>query len=822
VDAIGFHPGRHTEPAKGRKASSRNLRFLVSVAVAMLRDDEYQPSQRERQQVLDDAVGRAWQRMRGVFNASEFRDDKSVWDEIRTELEPAPPTADSDDIRRALDGFITAEREAWQKGLWTALVSWRVGFAAGIFGTALLLYLVADYLTGPGEVDSDVDYGGVGGAVLNVAFVGFFLSIALAAWAGISRLAGGEPVENVLPRLQKERDLFVQDLDQLLDREWAGPVTSRVYRAHQNPNFRSPLRLTDATELSGATSDPVRTPEFRRLDELLGGRGGVSIGVCGPRGVGKSTLLAATCRSSFDQTPRTIGFVKPVPVAYDHVEFLRSLLATLIKEVERCFGIDEVEAGHRGWRATAFAAATVIIATSLVIDLTAGSREGGLVPAPSTVEGLGFRISVVTLGLGTLLVALAVGWLWRRAKRRPSERAERELRGACQRARLALAENVTMTTSTVASIGSAGATLGRTGGRQVARGAVSHPDLADAFREFVAFVHEHKKALFLIGIDELDKLTSDEARTFLNGAKAIFGSPGASFVVSVSEDAMSDFERRGLPIRDAFDSSLDEVLGLKEMNINDSTEVLSKRSNYAFPKAFGALCHSLSGGLPRDLLRVARKLTRENAKVKADPDKYGKMRYLCGRLVADDLDAKSNAVWVAARQITVEPYGLRFRSWLSTVERKRGSATDLLKVCRRYLEFPVLAPDEAVPGADLTVLIERLDRLTLEFVGYRYFAVTLLQFYANTADSELDEALRPGPGGLQSLSFARTRFADDPRLAWRIITDFRKAREMASPLPVPTEGLRLPPAQDQAAPEVELEETETRGGSWVSELSESG
>ena len=66
---------------------------------------------------------------------------------------------------------------------------------------------------------------------------------------------------------------------------------------------------------------------------------------------------------------------------------------------------------------------------------------------------------------------------------------------------------------------------------------------------------EQKEGSFLIGIDELDKLTPDQARTFLNGAKAFFGIPGASFVVSVSEDAMSDFERRRLPIRDAFDSA---------------------------------------------------------------------------------------------------------------------------------------------------------------------------------------------------------------------------------------------------------------------------
>jgi hypothetical protein len=338
------------------------------------------------------------------------------------------------------------------------------------------------------------------------------------------------------------------------------------------------------------------------------------------------------------------------------------------------------------------------------------------------------------------------------------------------------------------------ATLEASRGIQSSRGATSYPTLVRGFKEFALSLHGAGLRLN-IGIDELDKLSSDDARTFLNGLKAIFGVPGANFIVSVSEDAMSDFERRGIPLRDAFDTSLDEVVRMRELSVQESMQLLQDRSNYAFPLSYGALCHCLSGGLPRELLRVARRLVRTNSEFRDDTEKFGKMPPLCWRLVDDDLTAKSGAIWVAARSSNVEPYGTRFRSWLSTVDASRGDPKDLLAACEQYLGFPQVEPGEAAAlTEDDTSIIRRLHSLTLEFVGYRYFAATLNEFFSSTSDKALSDSLEPqaGDGSLDILSSARRRFADDPRLAWSLVSRFRKARSMKPVLDTPPEGLRLP------------------------------
>jgi hypothetical protein len=358
--------------------------------------------------------------------------------------------------------------------------------------------------------------------------------------------------------------------------------------------------------------------------------------------------------------------------------------------------------------------------------------------------------------------------------------------------RLSLNADVSTSASLGGSLTVFGAGLTRSGSRQVTRGIVTHPALVDHFRAFVTELTRMDLRI-RIGVDELDKLGPDDARAFLNGFKAVFGLPGTHFLVSVSEDAMSDFERRGVPIRDAFDSSLDEVVRVHELTVEQSMELLTTRSKLTLPLSFGALCHCLSGGLPRELLRVARRLVRHNARLKGKPE-FGQMKPLSWRLIEDDLDAKSSALWVVARGPGVEPYGMRFRSWLAVSDEQRRSPERLLSTCEEYLEFPTLEPRELVAVPEWVADIERLGSLALEFVGYRYFAVTLLDFFSTATDAVLREAGKAevGAGGLATLSAARTRFADDPRLAWSLVSKFRAAHGIRPVLPVPAEGLRLP------------------------------
>ena len=112
----------------------------------------------------------------------------------------------------------------------------------------------------------------------------------------------------------------------------------------------------------------------------------------------------------------------------------------------------------------------------------------------------------------------------------------------------------------------------------------------------------------IIGIDELDKIGSDEkARQFLNDIKGVFGLERCFYLVSVSEEAMANFERRGLPFRDVFDSSFDEIIKVSYFGFDDAKQMLARRI-LGLPVPFTGLCYCLSGGLPRDLIRAARRL----------------------------------------------------------------------------------------------------------------------------------------------------------------------------------------------------------------------
>jgi hypothetical protein len=143
---------------------------------------------------------------------------------------------------------------------------------------------------------------------------------------------------------------------------------------------------------------------------------------------------------------------------------------------------------------------------------------------------------------------------------------------------------------------------------------VSLPELVDSFRAYAERVADWQRLAHggegrvVIGIDEVDKIRdSDRAEAFLNDIKAIFGTPGSLYLVSLSEDAIAGFARRTPSIRNTFDSAFDELVPVGPMTYEHSKQLLVKRVT-GVPLPFIALCHVLAGGLPRDLVRGARAL----------------------------------------------------------------------------------------------------------------------------------------------------------------------------------------------------------------------
>jgi hypothetical protein len=110
----------------------------------------------------------------------------------------------------------------------------------------------------------------------------------------------------------------------------------------------------------------------------------------------------------------------------------------------------------------------------------------------------------------------------------------------------------------------------------------------------------------LIGIDEVDRIVDPEfAERFLNEVKAIFDVPNCIYVVSVSEEALANFERRVVRVRTAFDSAFDDIVRLRALTVGESVELLRRRVA-GVPDRFLVLCHYVGGGMPREVLRAAR------------------------------------------------------------------------------------------------------------------------------------------------------------------------------------------------------------------------
>jgi energy-coupling factor transporter ATP-binding protein EcfA2 len=190
------------------------------------------------------------------------------------------------------------------------------------------------------------------------------------------------------------------------------------------------------------------------------------------------------------------------------------------------------------------------------------------------------------------------------------------------------------------------------------------PELVQRFREFVRSVTAKDYSRVIIGIDELDKLESDEkAQQFLNDMKAIFNLPKCFYLVTVSESAISNFERRGLSFRDAFDSTFDDIFYVGYLRLQESRDLLDRRV-LQLPNRFAYLCHAMAAGLPRDLIRAARTMLEF---VKDNPQQNDIVA-VATALIRRDVSGKIRATEIAARKSRAEPETSTFLSRLSALK----------------------------------------------------------------------------------------------------------------------------------------------------------
>lgn len=312
---------------------------------------------------------------------------------------------------------------------------------------------------------------------------------------------------------------------------------------------------------------------------------------------------------------------------------------------------------------------------------------------------------------------------------------------------------------------------------------LSVPDLVAGIRYLLP-----SRGPALVAIDELDKIEADEAaRAFLNEIKGILDAPDTRFLVSMSEDAIAQFERRGLPFRDVFDSAFDEVVRVPYLSAAEAHTLLSQRVT-GLPEPFVALAFCLSGGLPRDLLRATARLVA----MAPTPGDEATLRRVVDALVHADSIAKVDAVTAAIKGLTVEPDVSTFIRCVQTLDTCANGVRGASCLINDgwLVEAGALPP--IVPSSQAADLPERrkLLRLAAELIGYLYYCRTLLEIFAAESPGDVDRLTdfvdEDDGARLDALARARQNFAVNPFVAWAQLDDVRRAMGLSThPLPRP-------------------------------------
>jgi hypothetical protein len=543
----------------------------------------------------------------------------------------------------------------------------------------------------------------------------------------------------------------------------------------------------------------IITPAEERLRRTMDAMNGASIGVSGPRGAGKTTLLWSNYQIGNTRSDVLTVFTS-APVEYDARDFVLHLFGSVCSRIiEKAVGRIEfptrTERARRDhWavdRSRVYADTIFMFPGALLISVGAASA---LLKAQAAATPQGAKTStpfmdalVTALGLnpGTLLVwglvFLIVPILARPYVRSWLRRRDSHLNGSIEELEEEYEASLEMRAgSLVASAyrqlsnikfqqsytsGWSGALklpVAFEGAMKSDRSWIERqrtlPDIVDDYTRFLNKIVGSEKTPYkkvVVCIDELDKLESDEAaQRFINSIKSVFHQARCYYLVSISENAMSSFERRGLPIRDAFDSSFDEVIQVEYQPLASSKRLLSRRV-LNVPDPFLCFCHVLAGGLPRDLIRVCRAVFEARSVVKIN-----NLSDICAEVLYVDVRTKLRAIAVAAeRQPDLSP---TFLSHVLVDPPRRPA--DIWKLIEALeSDQPSRMPDN--DGAS------RKTPLATEALLYMYFAVTMLELFGS-----MDEArwLKGESEGLfDRLASVRRSISQNPRFVVEAIAAIR-------------------------------------------------
>ncbi|WP_143230994.1 hypothetical protein [Actinosynnema sp. ALI-1.44] len=590
-----------------------------------------------------------------------------------------------------------------------------------------------------------------------------------------------------------------RDRRQVLQDEVLVPGLRGWLSRQTQPSFELTLELRDA---AGLTKPPgqgalVQTDAVEACRREVNRDYAGAVGLAGPRGAGKTTIAERAARDEFTdpERPPVLGVLTSAPVRYDARDFILHLHTCVCRAVLDFIAASGTQSEtHQQWnrlhrkhriRAGIGELSRIVLSIGVRLGLALGvaTLAWGWPPNPALLGGFvkdlvtdlgGFRTVswsdvVVFLGLlplffAALRVVLGLlrgvtkgvfrtvrrlhGWL-------SDDRVDPELAALRSLAHQQLRSIRFLQTHTSGWSGKvsvpAGTDLSMTRSLAKAEQPWTHPEVVGRLRDFIEVsieVLSDQVSKIVVTIDEVDKIADpDEAHQFLNEIKGVFGVPRCLFLVSVSDDALTAFERRGIPARDAFDSAFTSMIHVRPFTLEQSRTWLAHRA-LGIPEPFVWLCHCMSGGLPRDLGRVALTLydlQRDHTQLSA----------VTHAMLARDLDIKTRAFAQTAKPLprTGDDSPHTLIKHLSKLPL--DDHFELAELARQ------IWPDTDSP------LDTELARLRAEVACYLVFCQTIAEIFHDRLDpaGKVDAVI--------ALATARQHMALDTLLAWNVLTDFR-------------------------------------------------
>ena len=556
------------------------------------------------------------------------------------------------------------------------------------------------------------------GIVMLIALIA--LVVAVTNWYSVIRISAVKSAAEA----QKARISY--------DQEQARQVAEAIRRSI-NDVFRDstvvnfPLFAPTLVELSNAKI--VSSATQTDIVDFISHHEASAIGVAGSRGSGKSTLMRAIAGAENSATATKLAthtVILSAPVKYEPLDFTRLLLREVAKEILRKGGVDpNYERDLRQRRlhkarfrrdlltALIFAVLIVIILWQFLVknELWSWSTATELVLAATLILLAATPFASAMFYLVRAFVPESGQQQHRELSVRAAVRVIEDLdweveQGQKEKSRLSLLAGM------LAFDGEDSTSL--THREQ------SLADLVGDFRELLTLFSEEATAgpdkIFVIFIDELDKIahTKDLIKV-INGIKDLLHIPKVHFVVSVSVDALSRFEERGIPARDAFDSAFDVIVPVQRLSLSESLDILTARAA-AFPALLAMACHAWSGGLARDLLRMARNcvtIARNTEKRMQDADGGVQVEEILRASITEDLNVHlQNAMResdIAAEDLEVLA---SYRATVQDVARGADVATALRTV---HIDDPAYAALYAVElGLAIMTCLSTSDSRSIE------------------------------------------------------------------------------------------------------------